>query len=411
MNVKKRESSIPEALQAIRDGEMVIVVDDEKRENEGDFIMPADTVTEEAVNFIIKYGRGLMCVPITRERSEELRLHEMVQTNTSRHGTHFTVSVDAIKNTTTGISAFDRYETICTLVDPDTNPDDLARPGHIFPLVACPGGVLERAGHTEAAIDLCRLAGFRPTGVLCEIIDDDGHMAQGERLYEIADQHGLKIMTIADLIAFRREKEKFVESTAVSKLPTRHGRFKLHLYRNIMTDECHLAIVKGHIGPRTVTTVRVHSECLTGDVLGSERCDCGEQLETALEMIGESKTGVLLYLRQEGRGIGLKHKIKAYEFQDLGMDTVEANEKLGFKPDLRDYGTGAQILHDLGVKKMHLITNNPRKIVGIGGFGLEVVERIPLEMERRKSNRQYLETNRDKLGHLILQKEKKIGDE
>lgn len=411
MTVKSKISSIPDVLNDIQKGKMVIVVDDEERENEGDFIIPADTITPEAVNFMTKYGRGLMCVPIPKERADELNLEEMVQKNTALHQTRFTVSVDAVKNTTTGISAFDRYETIRAMSDPDTKPEDLARPGHIFPLVASPGGVLERAGHTEATVDLARLAGFSPVGVLCEIIDDDGQMARGDRLFEIAEEHNLKIMTIEDLIAYRRKTEKLVECTAVSEFPSLYGEFKLHLYRNTITDESHLALVKGNIKPTSTTLVRVHSECLTGDVMGSLRCDCGDQLRTAIKMIGKAKTGILLYLRQEGRGIGIKHKIKAYEYQDLGMDTVEANEKLGFKPDLREYGTGAQILYDLGVRKMRLLTNNPRKIIGISGYNLEVIERLPLEIPPRDANRRYLETKRDKLNHMILQNENGKNDE
>lgn len=399
-------SPIPDVLDALRKGEIVIVMDDEDRENEGDFIIPADTVTPEIVNFMTKYGRGLMCVPITRERAKEMELEEMSSRNTSLHQTRFTVSVDAILNTTTGISAFDRYETIRTLVNPESKPTDLARPGHIFPLVACPGGVLERAGHTEAAVDLAGLAGYSPAGVLCEIIDDDGEMARGKRLLEIANEHNLKIMTIADLISYRISNEKLVIRTAESDLPSVYGKFKLYHYQHTITGESHLAMVKGEIKPDSIPLVRVHSECLTGDVLGSRRCDCGEQLQAALTMIGKIDSGVLVYLRQEGRGIGLKHKIKAYEYQDLGLDTVEANEKLGFKPDLREYGTGAQILNDLSVRKMKLLTNNPRKIVGISGFDLEIVERIPLEIEPQDHNRRYLETKRDKLGHIILQKEK-----
>jgi|TARA_B100000315_G_scaffold191566_1_gene181804 3,4-dihydroxy 2-butanone 4-phosphate synthase/GTP cyclohydrolase II len=406
MTTKKQFSTIPEIISAIHLGEMVIVVDDEDRENEGDFVMPADTVTPEAINFMTKYGRGLICTPITKERAVELQLEEMAHQNTSLHGTQFTVSVDAVNNTSTGISAFDRYETIKALNNPDSKPVDLARPGHIFPIVGCPEGVLERAGHTEAAIDLARLAGFQTTSVLCEIIDNDGRMAKRDRLLEIAAEHNLKIMTIADLITYRRQTEKMIECTAVSDFPNRFGNFKLHLYRHIQTDENHIALVKGNITEKTKPLVRVHSECLTGDALMSIRCDCGEQLQTALSIIGKANSGILLYLRQEGRGIGLKHKIKAYEFQDLGMDTVEANEKLGFLPDLRDYGTGAQILYDLGVREMKLLTNNPRKIVALDGFGLKIVERVPLEVKPKKSNRRYLETKRDKLGHLILQEDK-----
>ncbi|MFQ6616217.1 MAG: bifunctional 3,4-dihydroxy-2-butanone-4-phosphate synthase/GTP cyclohydrolase II [Fidelibacterota bacterium] len=395
-------SSIEDALESIRRGKMVIVKDDEKRENEADFIMPAETATPEAINFMCRYGRGLICVALSEERAGELGLEEMVGNNTALHGTRFTVSVDAMNNTTTGISAFDRFETIRALIDPETTPRDLGRPGHVFPLVARPGGVLERAGHTEAAVDLSRLAGFGGAGVITEILDDDGRMAQSDRLFRLAEQHGLKIMSIADLITYRQRREKLVECEAVSELPSRWGDFKLRLYRNIITDECHLALVKGTIKHGSTVLVRVHSECLTGDVLGSFRCDCGDQLRQSLKMIGRSGSGVLLYLRQEGRGVGLNHKIKAYEYQDRGMDTVEANEKLGFSPDLREYGTGARILYDLGVRKMRLLTNNPQKIVAFDGYGLKVVERVPLETVPRDANRKYLETKRDKLGHLIL---------
>ena len=399
-------STISEVLEAFRNGEMVIVVDDENRENEGDFIMPAETITPEKVNFMTKFGRGLMCVPITAERAEALDLEAMAQRNTALHETNFTVSVDARQNTTTGISAFDRYETINALIADETKPKDLARPGHIFPIIAVPGGVLQRAGHTEATVDLARLAGFKSAGVLCEIIDNDGTMARGKRLFEIAKEHHLKIMTIADLISYRRKMEKLIECTAKSDFPSKYGHFTLYHYQNVLTEESHLALVRGNITQDAETLVRVHSECLTGDVLGSWRCDCGDQLRKAMEMIGKSETGVLLYLRQEGRGIGLRHKIKAYEYQDQGLDTVEANEELGFLPDLREYGIGAQILRDLGVRRIRLLTNNLRKIVGIEGYGLEVIERVSIEIGANDTNRKYLETKRDKLGHLIMQEKK-----
>lgn len=403
-------SSVEEVLDSLRRGKMVIVMDDEKRENEADFVMPAETVTPEAVNFMGRFGRGLLCVAVTEERAEELELEEMVGENTALHGTRFTVSVDAVKNTTTGISAFDRFETIRALVDPETKPGDLARPGHVFPLVARPGGVLERPGHTEAAVDLSRLAGFRAAGVITEILDDDGRTAQRDHLARLAQHHGLEILTIADLIAYRQRTENRVECEAVSILPGRYGQFELRLYRDTTTDECHLALVKGKITSASVPLVRVHSECLTGDVLGSFRCDCGDQLRESLRLIGRSRAGVFLYLRQEGRGVGLKHKIKAYEYQDLGLDTVEANEKLGFLPDLRDYATGARILYDLGVREMRLLTNNPHKITAFDRYGLKVAERIPLETVPRDANRKYLETKRDKLGHLILRNDGKEND-
>ncbi|MFQ6114647.1 MAG: bifunctional 3,4-dihydroxy-2-butanone-4-phosphate synthase/GTP cyclohydrolase II, partial [bacterium] len=383
-------------------GKILIVVDDEDRENEGDFIMAAEKVTPESINFMAKYGRGLICVAMTGKRLDQLDLHPMVTENTARMGTSFTVSVDAIKNTTTGISAHDRAETIRALIDPKTQPDDLARPGHIFPVRAQEEGVLRRAGHTEAVIDLAKLAGLYPAGVLCEIMDDDGTMARVPKLMKIAQKFGLKIITIRDLIAYRRRTEKLVKRLVTTRFPTKWGEFTLHLYESIIDAYHHLALVKGEIDSTEPTLVRVHSQCLTGDILGSLRCDCGQQLEKAMTAIEKEGKGILLYMRQEGRGIGLVNKIRAYHLQDQGKDTVEANEILGFEPDLRDYGIGAQILVDLGVKKIRLLTNNPKKYVGLKGYGLEIVERIPIEVEPNEINAKYLQTKRDKLGHLIL---------
>ncbi|HDL19379.1 MAG TPA: bifunctional 3,4-dihydroxy-2-butanone-4-phosphate synthase/GTP cyclohydrolase II [Bacteroidetes bacterium] len=394
--------SIEDAIQSIRDGDMIVVVDDEERENEGDFIMAASMVTPEKINFMAKHGRGLICVPMTQERLDQLDLHPMVGENTAHLGTAFTVSVDAKENTTTGISAFDRAETIRAMVNPSTSPSDLARPGHIFPLKAQQGGVLRRAGHTEAVVDLARLAGLYPAGILCEIMDEDGSMARVPRLMEIARKFNLKFITIKDLIEYRHMKEKLIELIATTDLPTRFGNFKLYLYESKINVYHHPALVKGEIDPERPTLVRVHSQCLTGDLFHSLRCDCGDQLETALTKINESGNGVLLYMRQEGRGIGLANKIKAYHLQDLGKDTVEANEALGFKADLRDYGVGAQILRDLGIQKIILMTNNPKKVIGLKGYGLEIVKRVPIEIEPNEVNLRYLTTKRDKLGHLIL---------
>ena len=393
--------SIPEAIEDIKQGKIVIVVDDEDRENEGDLIMAAEKVTPEAVNFLVTHGRGLVCVSLTTDRIERLNLHPMVENNTAPLGTKFTVSVDALNGTTTGISAFDRATTIKTLVSERSMPEDLGRPGHIFPLHAVNGGVLRRAGHTEASVDLARLAGLKPAGVLCEIMDEDGSMARVPKLYEFARKFGLKMVTIRDLIAHLHHTEKLVEKVTTVDFPTKFGEFKLHLYKSQVDDHHHLAIVKGDVDGKKDVLVRVHSSCLTGDVLGSCRCDCGQQLQTALRQIEEEGLGVVLYMRQEGRGIGLANKLLAYKLQDHGFDTVQANEQLGFKPDLRDYGVGAQILVDLGLTSIKLMTNNPKKVIGLKGYGLEIVDRVPLEIEPTPYNHFYLETKRDKMGHLL----------
>lgn len=396
-----RLDSIEDAIEDYRQGKILIVVDDEDRENEGDFIMAAEKVTPEKINFLAKHGRGLICVPMSGERLDELDLHPMVNDNTEKLRTYFTVSVDAKKNTTTGISAFDRCETVTALIDPHTKPSDLAKPGHVFPLRARSGGVLVRAGHTEAVVDFARLAGLYPAGVLCEILDDDGSMARGARLFEVAKEFNLRIITIEDLIEYRRNTEKLVYKIVTTQLPTEYGTFILHLYRSEYDYRHHVAIVKGDVRDGEPTPVRVHSQCLTGDIFGSLRCDCGDQLRQALLMIEKEGKGVVLYMRQEGRGIGLENKLRAYELQDRGKDTVEANEALGFKADLRHYGVGAQILFDLGVRKIRLMTNNPKKIVGLSGYGLEVVERVKIEIPPNKVNAKYLATKRNKLGHLL----------
>jgi len=394
-------NAVEEAIADIKEGKLVIVVDDEDRENEGDFIMAAEKVNPEAINFISKHGRGLICATMTADRLEKLGLDAMVPHNTALHGTRFTVSVDAVEGTTTGISAFDRSVTIQRLTEDDAQPTDFGRPGHIFPIQALDGGVLARAGHTEASVDLARLAGLRPAGVLCEIIDDDGHMARVPRLMEMAKEFKLKIITVKDLIEYRRSHEKLVEKVAMVKFPTRYGLFNLHLYRSDIDEHHHMAVVKGVVEGKKDVLVRVHSQCLTGDVFGSARCDCGDQLAAAMKRIEKEGRGVLLYMRQEGRGIGLANKIKAYSLQDRGRDTVEANEELGFKADLRDYGIGAQILKDLGLTTIRIITNNPRKVVGLTGHGLKITDRVPIQIEPCQYNRSYLETKRDKLGHLL----------
>ncbi len=393
--------SIKDAIEDIKTGKIIIVVDDEDRENEGDLIMAAEKVTAEAINFFAAHGRGLICVPMTGERLDKLRLHPMVEDNTAKLGTRFTVSVDAVNGTTTGISAFDRANTIEALVNPETKPLDLARPGHIFPIQSANGGVLARAGHTEAAVDLAKLAGLLPVGVLCEILDDDGNMARVPRLMEFAEKFDLKIITIQDLISYRQSREKLIELINSVNLPTHFGNFKLYLYRSTIEDKFHLALVKGEVAGEKDVLVRVHSSCLTGDVFGSVRCDCGDQLHKAMEMVEEEGRGIVLYMGQEGRGIGLMNKLKAYALQEHGRDTVEANHDLGFAADLRDYGVGAQILADLGLSSIRLLTNNPRKVVGLKGYGLNVTERVPLQTTPTTYNEAYLQTKRDKLGHIL----------
>ena len=403
-------SDISAALDDLRAGKVIIVVDDEDRENEGDFVCAAQFASPEVINFMAKNGRGLICVAIREERARELELKPMVEKNTSHLGTAFTESVDYVHGTTTGISAYDRAKTIVALIDPDTKPSDLGRPGHIFPLVAENGGVLRRAGHTEAAVDLARLAGLYPAGVICEIMDEDGTMARLPQLKQIAKKFGLKIITIADLIEYRRRTEKLVERIARAKLPTKWGNFDIVLYRDILTGAEHIALVCGEVAGAENVLVRVHSECFTGDLLGSLRCDCGDQLHSAMRQIAENGQGVLLYMRQEGRGIGLAEKIKAYHLQDLGFDTVEANCRLGHDADLREYGIGAQILADLGLSTIRLLTNNPRKIVGLEGYGLKIVEQVPIIAPPNPFNIEYLRTKKKKMGHLIPE-ESLIADE
>tara|TARA_B100000131_G_scaffold322289_1_gene375718 strand:- start:3202 stop:4422 length:1221 start_codon:yes stop_codon:yes gene_type:complete len=396
---------IEEAISRFKSGKMLIVVDDEDRENEGDFIISGEKVTPEDINFMMKYGRGLICTSVTSEKAKSLELSPMVENNTEHQRTNFTVSVDSKDNITTGISAKDRWQTLQVLLDDKSNPHDLVRPGHMFPLIAKEGGVLQRAGHTEACIDLARLAGHAPMGLLVEIVDEDGSMARMDKLKEIAKVHDLLIISIADLIEYRRSKEKLIDEVVDIPLPTKFGDFKMRLFEDRMHKDHHIALIKGEIDSDSEVLVRVHSQCLTGDIFASLRCDCGPQLVSALDQISKNGTGILVYLRQEGRGIGLKNKILAYQLQDSGLDTVEANNKLGFSSDLREYGIGAQILKECGVKKMKLLTNNPKKIIGLEGYDLEVVGRESIEIKSNSSNEKYLKTKRDKLGHLLSELE------
>ena len=394
--------SLEEALDDLKAGKLLIVVDDENRENEGDLVMPAETVTPEAINFIVKYARGLLCMPVIGERLDDLQMPLMISQNAGRKDqTAFTVSVDYKIGTTTGISAHDRAATVRAMIDPASTPDDFTRPGHLFPLRYHPGGVLARPGHTEALVDLCHLAGMYPAGIVCEMMNDDGSMSRLPQLEDFAAEHHLKILSIAQIIAHRRHTERLIERVAETRLPTRYGEFKAIGYRSYFDQGEHIALTKGEWNPDEPVMVRIHSECLTGDVFGSLRCDCGEQVELALKTLSEQGSGVLLYMRQEGRGIGLHNKIKAYSLQDNGLDTIEANKTLGFEPDMRHYEAGAQILLDLGISKVRLLTNNPGKVVGLSGFGLDIQDRIPLEASVNDENRQYLITKKLRMGHLL----------
>ena len=394
-------NTIEEALRDLLSGKMIVVLDDEDRENEGDLLAASELCTPDTVTFMSNKGRGLICVAITEERAKDLELHAMVRDNSALHDTKFTVSVDYAHGTTTGISSFDRAATIRALADPTTKPDDLARPGHIFPLIAVKEGVLRRAGHTEATVDLMRLAGLKPSGVLCEIINEDGTMARLAELTEFAKEHNLKMITVKDLIAYRLRSESLFSCVAKAQMPTAHGDFEMMAFENMVDGKEHVALVKGTWEPDEPILVRVHSECLTGDVFASLRCDCGQQLHAAMEQIDRAGKGVILYMRQEGRGIGLINKVKAYALQEMGYDTVEANTELGFPPDPRDYGIGAQILSNLGIKKMRLITNNPKKRVGLESYGLEVCELVPLEIQPNLINIKYFETKKEKMGHIF----------
>lgn len=395
-------SKIEEVIEDIKNGKMIILLDDENRENEGDLLIAAELTTPDTINFMTKYARGLICMPITKELAEQKELELMTNNNTDAKHTNFTISVDYTHGTTTGISAFDRYKTVNALIDENSKPSDFGKPGHMFPLIARNGGVLVRSGHTEAAVDLSRLAGLKPAGVICEIMNEDGTMSRLPELEKFSKKHNIKLATIQDLIEYRRKREKLVECETIADLPTMYGEFKIKYYLSKIDDQEHIALVKGDVDTDEPVLVRVHSECLTGDVFGSGRCDCGDQLHTALEMINKEGRGVLVYMRQEGRGIGLRAKIKAYHLQDKGLDTVEANEELGFPADMRDYGIGAQILVDLGIKNIRLMTNNPKKLVGLQGYGLSKVERVPIEVGCKTENEFYLKTKRDKMGHLIM---------
>ena len=396
-------NTIKEAIKDIKVGKMVIVIDNEDRENEGDFIIASEKAKVEDINFMMKEGRGLLCISINNYTAKKLHLTPMVLDNTSSHETNFTVSVDAIKNNTTGISAKDRWNTVKTIINDKSTKSDLARPGHMFPLIAKEGGVLQRAGHTEAAMDLAKLAGLSPSALLIEIVDDDGSMARKTSLFKVAKKYNMKIISISDLISYKKKYDKLVEQISSVPFPTTFGDFELRLFEDTINGDHHVVIIKGNISTKDDVLVRVHSQCLTGDIFGSLRCDCGLQLENSMKMIEKEGKGIIVYLRQEGRGIGLKNKIRAYQLQDKGYDTVEANHKLGFKADLREYGIGAQILLDCNVRKMRLLTNNPKKIVSLEGFGLKIVDRIPIEFEANEINKNYLSTKRDKLGHLIME--------